>query len=49
VLAIEGVHLHAYGKDGAPGRKVGHVTVRAETRQELCDKLLQLLPIVDPR
>jgi 5-(carboxyamino)imidazole ribonucleotide synthase len=49
VLAVEGAHLHAYGKDGAPGRKVGHVTVRAETRRELCDKVELLLPIVDPR
>jgi len=48
VLAVEGAHLHCYGKDGAPGRKVGHVTVRAETKQELCDKLVALLPIVDP-
>lgn len=48
VLAIEGAHLHAYGKDGAPGRKVGHVNVRAESKRELCDKILQLLPIVDP-
>ena len=39
VLAIEGAHLHAYGKDGAPGRKVGHVTVRAETREELAAKV----------
>ena len=49
VLAIEGAHLHAYGKDGAPGRKVGHVTVRAETRQELTEKVALLLPIVDPQ
>ena len=49
VLAIEGAHLHAYGKDGSPGRKVGHVTVRAETRDELAAKLAQLVPIVDPR
>lgn len=48
VLAVEGAHLHAYGKDGAPGRKVGHVTVRAETKRELCDKVEALLPIVDP-
>lgn len=48
VLAVEGAHLHAYGKDAAPGRKIGHVTVRAETRRELCDKLEALLPIVDP-
>jgi 5-(carboxyamino)imidazole ribonucleotide synthase len=48
VLAIEGAHLHAYGKEGAPGRKVGHVTVRAETPGELADKVAKLRPIVDP-
>jgi 5-(carboxyamino)imidazole ribonucleotide synthase len=48
VLAVEGAHLHAYGKHDAPGRKVGHVTVRAETKRELCDKVEALLPIVDP-
>ncbi len=48
VLAVEGAHLHAYGKDGSPSRKVGHVTVRATTRRELCDKVELLLPIVDP-
>jgi len=49
VLAIEGAHLHRYGKDEAPKRKVGHVTVRAETEQELADKVARLLPIVDPQ
>jgi 5-(carboxyamino)imidazole ribonucleotide synthase len=48
VLAIEGAHLHAYGKDASPGRKLGHVTIRAESREELCTKLEELLPIVDP-
>jgi 5-(carboxyamino)imidazole ribonucleotide synthase len=48
VLAVEGAHLHAYGKDGAPGRKVGHVTVRAESKRELFDKVQALLPLVDP-
>lgn len=48
VLAIEGAHLHAYGKDGAPGRKVGHVNVRAETRRELYEKVDKLLAIIDP-
>jgi 5-(carboxyamino)imidazole ribonucleotide synthase len=48
ILAVEGAHLHAYGKDGAPGRKVGHVTIRAESKRELCDKVERLLPIVDP-
>ena len=27
LLALEGVHLHAYGKQPRPGRKVGHCTV----------------------
>ncbi|MFO0693438.1 MAG: 5-(carboxyamino)imidazole ribonucleotide synthase [Polyangiales bacterium] len=27
VLAIPGAHLHLYGKDPKPGRKVGHLTV----------------------
>ncbi|MDB4947149.1 MAG: Phosphoribosylaminoimidazole carboxylase ATPase subunit [Labilithrix sp.] len=49
VLAVEGAHLHAYCKDGAPGRKVGHVTLRAPTDAELQTKLAALLPIVDPR
>jgi 5-(carboxyamino)imidazole ribonucleotide synthase len=48
VLAIEGAHLHAYGKEASPGRKLGHVTIRCETRQELHDKLDVLKPLVDP-
>jgi 5-(carboxyamino)imidazole ribonucleotide synthase len=47
VLAVEGAHLHAYGKDASPGRKLGHVTVRADTKKEMCDKIEALLPIVD--
>jgi 5-(carboxyamino)imidazole ribonucleotide synthase len=26
-LAVEGAHVHLYGKDARPGRKLGHVTV----------------------
>ncbi len=48
VLACEGAHFHAYGKEASPGRKLGHVTIRAQTREELCAKIEQLLPIVDP-
>ncbi len=48
VLAVDGAHLHAYGKEGAPGRKIGHVTVRAETLAELEAKVGQLAPILDP-
>jgi 5-(carboxyamino)imidazole ribonucleotide synthase len=48
VLAVEGAHLHAYGKDASPGRKLGHVTIRAQSREELEAKMQELLPIVDP-
>ncbi len=48
VLAVEGAHLHAYGKDASPGRKLGHVTIRAQDRKELCEKIEVLLPVVDP-
>jgi 5-(carboxyamino)imidazole ribonucleotide synthase len=47
VLAVAGAHLHAYGKDASPGRKLGHVTVRADTKREMCDGIEALLPIVD--
>jgi 5-(carboxyamino)imidazole ribonucleotide synthase len=30
VLAVPGAHLHLYGKAARPGRKLGHVTVRAD-------------------
>jgi 5-(carboxyamino)imidazole ribonucleotide synthase len=30
VLAVPGAHLHDYGKDPRPGRKLGHVTVHAD-------------------
>lgn len=48
ILAVEGAHLHAYGKDASPGRKLGHVTVRARSVEELSQKLAVLQPIVDP-
>lgn len=34
-LRVPGAHLHVYGKDPRPGRKVGHVTVRADRPEEL--------------
>jgi 5-(carboxyamino)imidazole ribonucleotide synthase len=30
VLGVAGVHLHLYGKAPRPGRKLGHVTIRAD-------------------
>jgi len=40
VLRIPGAHLHLYGKSPRPGRKLGHITLRADTREER-DALLQ--------
>jgi 5-(carboxyamino)imidazole ribonucleotide synthase len=42
LLAVADAHLHLYGKALRPGRKVGHVTVRAESTAELSHRLKQL-------
>lgn len=45
-LAIPGAHYHAYGKAARPGRKVGHITLRADDPQTLAERLKRLLPLV---
>ncbi|HWG35034.1 MAG TPA: 5-(carboxyamino)imidazole ribonucleotide synthase [Gemmatimonadaceae bacterium] len=35
VLAIPDTHLHLYGKSERSGRKLGHVTIRSRTREDL--------------
>ncbi len=40
LLDLPGAHVHLYGKEPKPGRKVGHVTVVAKDHDEL-------MPIVD--
>jgi 5-(carboxyamino)imidazole ribonucleotide synthase len=44
--AIEGAHVHLYGKSPRPGRKLGHVTVRAESETALRAQLEPLLALV---
>lgn len=39
VLAISGAHLHLYGKSPRPGRKLGHVTLCADTFERLSASL----------
>jgi 5-(carboxyamino)imidazole ribonucleotide synthase len=39
VLADPDAKLHIYGKGPRPGRKVGHVTLRAGSAEELGEKL----------
>lgn len=45
VLAVPGAHLHLYGKEPRPGRKVGHVTLRADSAEELNEGLERLRKI----
>lgn len=42
LLSVQDTHLHLYGKALRPGRKVGHVTVRAATSQQLAARLAAL-------
>jgi 5-(carboxyamino)imidazole ribonucleotide synthase len=47
VLAIPGAHLHLYGKQPRPGRKVGHITIRADEIDELQARLACVLSLID--
>ena len=49
LLAVPGAHVHFYGKKPRRGRKVGHVTVLAQSEQELDARVEALLDVVQPR
>jgi 5-(carboxyamino)imidazole ribonucleotide synthase len=42
VLRVRNTHLHLYGKSPRPGRKLGHVTVRADKFEKLQERLAEL-------
>ena len=42
VLAVRDAHLHLYGKSPRPGRKLGHVTLRASSPEQLAARLGEL-------
>jgi 5-(carboxyamino)imidazole ribonucleotide synthase len=42
VLAVSDAHLHLYGKSSRPGRKLGHVTLRAASPERLALRLSEL-------
>jgi 5-(carboxyamino)imidazole ribonucleotide synthase len=46
ILAIPGAHLHLYGKQPRAGRKVGHITIRAENEDLLRARLEQLQRVI---
>ncbi len=46
ILQLKNTHLHLYGKASRAGRKIGHVTVRAESEQALQESLSRLLQLM---
>ena len=48
ILAQPGVHLHAYGKEPRPGRKLGHCTIVAPTARARDAWVRGLLPKLAP-
>ncbi|MGA2095567.1 MAG: 5-(carboxyamino)imidazole ribonucleotide synthase [Candidatus Acidiferrum sp.] len=44
VLAVPSTHLHLYGKEPRPGRKLGHVTLRAPSVDRLFSRFASLPP-----
>jgi 5-(carboxyamino)imidazole ribonucleotide synthase len=42
LLAIEGLHLHDYGKEPRTARKVGHCTLLAPDRESALSRLGEL-------
>jgi len=46
LLAIPNAHVHLYGKAPRPRRKLGHVTVRANTPEERDGLVRRVLSIV---
>lgn len=46
ILAIPDAHLHLYGKEPRPGRKLGHVTLRASSMELLRERVQALRSLV---
>jgi 5-(carboxyamino)imidazole ribonucleotide synthase len=46
LLGIRGAHLHLYGKAPREGRKLGHITVRADDERQLQASLAQVQQLV---
>jgi 5-(carboxyamino)imidazole ribonucleotide synthase len=42
VLVVRDAHLHLYGKSARAGRKLGHVTLRASSSEQLASRLSEL-------
>ena len=42
IEVLPGAHLHLYGKESRPGRKLGHVTVRSASAERTQDITLKV-------
>jgi 5-(carboxyamino)imidazole ribonucleotide synthase len=47
LLGLPGTHVHVYGKQPRPGRKLGHVTVLVDSEQEGRQRLRELRRVVE--
>jgi 5-(carboxyamino)imidazole ribonucleotide synthase len=47
ILTIPGAHLHDYGKEPRPGRKIGHCTLLDPTRDRLLSRLASLRAVIE--
>lgn len=47
ILSMTDTHLHLYGKAARPNRKLGHITLRAQSEKELGTRLAQLRAITE--
>jgi 5-(carboxyamino)imidazole ribonucleotide synthase len=47
VLSFPGAHLHLYGKEPRPGRKIGHITLTADDAGELVRGIERLRALVE--
>ncbi len=47
VLKVAGAHLHLYGKEPRPGRKLGHITVRADETSAIEHSLSQIARLIE--
>lgn len=46
LLSLSGAHLHLYGKEARLGRKLGHLTIEADTTKELESRVLEALKVI---
>jgi 5-(carboxyamino)imidazole ribonucleotide synthase len=46
-LGIDGIQVHWYGKSIRPGRKMGHINIRADSASQFAQTADHLAPLLD--